>query len=83
MYNDNIFISSRQQVWWEWLKCFRKPWFFCTVFVCLAFKIDERASKQDFRWLSLFFTGNHYNWVFSKTFLFPFARRKLIYASVY
>ena len=44
---------STQQVW-EWLKCFRKPWFLCTIclFICfffLAFKIDEQASKQDFR----------------------------------
>ena len=59
MYN-NIFI--RQQVW-GWPKCFRKPWFLCTVFVCsfvlagfLRLKeVYERVSKQDFRQLSIFF----------------------------
>ena len=56
----------------EWLKCFRNPWFLCfCLFVCmfsflLAFKIDERASKQDCRqFLSLLFTSNYYAWVFS------------------
>ena len=28
--------------------------------------------------LSLIFTGNYYNWVFSNIVLFPFATRKLI-----
>ena len=44
-------------------KCFRKPWFLCTVFVCsfvlagfLRLKeVYERVSKQDFRQLSIFF----------------------------
>ena len=30
MYNNNFI---RQQIW-GWLKCFCKPWFLCTVFVC-------------------------------------------------
>ena len=62
MYNINIFI--RQQVW-ERLKCFRKPWFLCTVFVFLS--LEARFSLI----IALFFTGN-------KNFLFPFASRKLI-----
>ena len=48
----------------------------------LAFRIDERASKQDFRQLSLLFPGNHYNWVFSKTFFFPIASDQKINLSL-
>ena len=40
-------------------------------------------SKQDFRKLSLIFTGNHQNWVFYKNFLFPFATIKLIEPSAH
>ena len=51
MYNNNTFYL-REQV--EWLKCFRKPCFLslCSIFspsLRLTFKMDERASKQDFR----------------------------------
>ena len=68
---------SRQQVW-EWLKCFRKPWFLCTVFVfsfvlfsrLLEFIKDGRASKQEFSQLSLLYTGNHYDCLF-KTYATP------------
>ena len=36
----------------------------------LAFIKDGRASKQEFSQLSLFYTGNHYDWLF-KTYATP------------
>ena len=93
MYSNNIFIQDSKSES-DWNVSVNLGFVVLCLFVLLlllllfffswllAFRIDERASKQDFRQLSLLFPGNHYNWVFSKTFFFPIANDQKINLSL-